>query len=109
LLELADVLRWHGVKLDEPDWSEHSSSIAIEIRSPAGIFYVILNAYDEALTFELPAPATEHGWRRLVDTARESPDDIQRWDDADVVDDAFYEVEAHSVVLLSAFITPIDR
>ena len=36
----------------------------------------MLNAYWEPLVFELPATGTGRAWRRLVDTALESPLDF---------------------------------
>ena len=63
----------------------------------------MLNAYWEPLTFELPAvPAdSQTAWRRCIDTALASPDDIVAWDTAAPVDQATYVVHAHSVVLLA--------
>ncbi len=48
---------WHGVKLDQPDWSDHSHSLALEaeLRQDGLWVYLILNAYWEPLEFELPA------------------------------------------------------
>ena len=66
-------------------------------RSPSGIFYLALNAYVEALDFELP----EHSWRRIVDTSLASPNDIVGWDAAPFVAGP-YRVRAHSVVVLAA-------
>ena len=47
---------WHGVKLNRPDWSDNSHSLAFsaEIRKEHLLFYLILNAYWEPLSFELP-------------------------------------------------------
>lgn len=47
---------WHGVRLHQPDWGEHSHSLALftELQE-AGVFvYMILNAYWGPLEFELP-------------------------------------------------------
>jgi glycogen operon protein len=67
----------------------------------------MLNAYWEPLTFELP-PAAEHqqAWRRCIDTALESPDDICPWESAPVVTQATYVVQSRSAVLL-ALVLPI--
>src|SRR5262249_47966836 len=48
-------LAWHGVKPNQPDWSEASHSIAftVEIQERV-LFHVILNAYWQSLDFELP-------------------------------------------------------
>ena len=47
---------WHGVHLNQPDWSDHSHSVAFtaEIRQEKLLFHLILNAYWEPLDFELP-------------------------------------------------------
>jgi glycogen operon protein len=101
LLERAKI-EWHGVALQNPDWSEHSHSLAFTLQSLSGnfLFHVILNAYWEPLTFELPpAPAeARHPWRRCVDTALPSPDDFRPWESAPFVEQATYVVQPRSVV-----------
>jgi isoamylase len=97
-------LRWHGVKLDWPDWSYHSHSLAFSVQGRRGRFHLMLNAYWEPLEFELPplpsdAPAA---WRRVIDTSLESPEDICPWTEAPVVETSTYEVQARSIVLLIA-------
>ena len=49
-------IRWHGVKVNEPDWSEHSHAIAMESKQPTSkhVTYVVFNAYWQDLNFELP-------------------------------------------------------
>jgi glycogen operon protein len=63
----------------------------------------MVNAYWEALQFEIPA-VSEAGepWRRCVDTFLDSPDDICDWAEGPIVSDATYLVHPHSVVLLVA-------
>ena len=41
---------WHGVKLNQPDWSDHSHSVAFtaELQNEKMFFHLILNAYWEA-------------------------------------------------------------
>jgi isoamylase len=96
---------WHGVTLNRPDWSDHSHSLAFTLRSLLARFmlHVIFNAYWEPLTFELPPVAAERGqmWRRCIDTALASPDDIRTWDTAPVVGEATYVVQPRSVVALA--------
>jgi isoamylase len=79
LLQRAKI-EWHGVALNRPDWSEHSHSLAFTLRSLRARFVLhgMLNAYWESLTFELPPipPESEQRWRRCIDTALASPDDI---------------------------------
>jgi glycogen operon protein len=97
---------WHGVKLNQPDWSDQSHSLAFSAESLNGklCFYVILNAYWEALDFELPPSggAIESAWRRWIDTTLESPDDIVEWQDAPAISEVTYRVGPRSVVVLVA-------
>lgn len=91
---------WHGVKLHEPDWGQDSHSIAFsaELRDEGILFHLILNGYWEPLEFELPkAPRT---WKRWIDTALPSPEDITDWTDATPVDGATYRCAPRSVVML---------
>jgi glycogen operon protein len=95
---------WHGVKLYQPDWSESSHSLAFtaEIRRQQFLAHLILNAYWEPLDFELP-PVGEGGrpsWRRWIDTALASPDDIVAWETAPPVPGHTYRTGARSVVVL---------
>ncbi len=100
LLERAPV-EWHGVRLHEPDWTDHSHTLAFSARSLHGRFVVhcMVSAYREPLTFALPA-CRGPAWKRLIDTSLPSPDDVRRWHDASVIAAASYVVQPHSVVLL---------
>ena len=97
-------LAWHGVKLNQPDWSESSHSIAftVEIREEKLLFHVILNAYWQPLDFELPRldSAVGNRWRRWIDTALDSPHDIVEWETAESVPGYAYRAESRSVVML---------
>jgi glycogen operon protein len=93
-------LRWHGIALNSPDWSENSHSIALTIASLVGTFtiHAMLNAYWEPLTFELP-PADAR-WRRWVDTSLTQPEDVYAWEQAPVVSQSRYTVGPRSLVFL---------
>ncbi len=102
LLKQAHV-RWHGVALDSPDWSEDSHSIAATVRSLRGRFSVhaMLNAYWEPLTFQLPAAgAAGRKWLRWIDTSLPAPDDIRAWESAPAVLEAAYTVAPRSMAFL---------
>ncbi len=103
LLEQAQ-LEWHGVALNHPDWSDHSHSIAFTISSLRGRFvlHVMLNAYWEPLTFELPPAGSEAGarWRRWIDTSLPSPQDISAWEEAQIVSGSTYVAGPRSTVFL---------
>jgi glycogen operon protein len=97
---------WHGVKPGQPDWSQHSHSIAVsaELRKERLLFYLILNAYWEPLDFELPpvSDGSTNPWRRWIDTALASPLDIVPWKAAPSIPSQTYRAESRSVVMLFA-------
>ena len=95
-------LAWHGVKLNQPDWSESSHSIAFTVEVGELLFHVILNAYWQPLDFELPRldSAVGNPWRRWIDTALDSPHDIVEWETAESVPGYAYRAESRSVVML---------
>jgi isoamylase len=99
-------IQWHGVRLNEPDWGDASHSLACTFWSVSGrrVFHLVANAYWEPLDFELPEPpgGWRSGWRRLIDTAREAPDDIAEPDQGALVSEDHCLIEARSVVLLFA-------
>jgi isoamylase len=109
-LTLTDLLRnqpvrWHGVRLDAPDWSDDSHTIAGTghlLGLPLQMHFII-NAYWEELEFELLRLAPELGaWRRCIDTSLEPPDDVCTWDVAPEIAGATYVARPRSVVILLA-------
>jgi isoamylase len=89
--------------LNAPDWGHESHSLAATGRllGDQAQLHVMVNAYWEALTFEIPPPGDAHSaWRRLIDTSLESPDDLCARADAPAVQHVIYLVQARSVVLL---------
>ncbi len=105
LLREANI-SWHGVGLHAPDWRPSSHSVAVTATfAPAGtVLHVIVNAYWEPLSFELPLDArgAVGAWRRWIDTSLESPEDIVDPERAPAISSARYRVEARSVVVLVA-------
>lgn len=96
---------WHGVKLGQPDWSKNSHSIACSsvCQNENLHFYLIFNAYWEALQFELPPAANSAtSWRRWMDTSLDSPEDIVEWQTAPAVTSRSYLAGPRSVVALFA-------
>ena len=96
---------WHGVKLNQPDWSAESHAIAIggDLKNEDVFAYLIFNAYWEPLDFELPLLQPAPGpWLRWIDTSLESPHDIADWDQEEAVFTPFYRASPHSVVVLIA-------
>ena len=112
LIRQADIT-WHGVKLDKPDWSHGSHSVAFTARSPTDrtLYHVIVNAYWEALEFELP-PVSEGDplqWFRWIDTSLDSPLDIVEWEGAPAVPSHSYRAEPRSTVVLFGGLEPPRR
>jgi isoamylase len=102
LLALA-LKTWHGVKIGLPDWSSSSHSIALSAHLPHEnvITYLILNAYWEPLEFELP-PGNRGPWKRWIDTALDTPNDVVPWREAPAVPGFTYLAGPRSVVALHA-------
>jgi glycogen operon protein len=77
----ADII-WHGTEPGCPDWSAGSRTLAFCLdgtqtdREPDRDFYVACNAWREPLPFRLPRSPSGRPWRRVIDTALPSPNDI---------------------------------
>ena len=97
-------IAWHGVKLLQPDWSDWSHSIALSAELPNEKLqcFLVLNAFEEPLEFELPKLAAGRTWHRWIDTSHDSPDDIVGWQSAPTICCDKYHVQSHSVVMLVA-------
>jgi glycogen operon protein len=66
------------------------------------MFHIMINAYREALAFELPASEEGAGWRRWIDTSSASPVDICEMEEAPPIAGPTYLVQSHSIVCLLA-------
>ena len=86
---------WHGTRLFQPDWGDASHSVALgaELKQEGLRFHLILNAYWEPLAFELPRLEAPGAWRRWIDTALDSPNDIVAWQTAPAVSGDTYRAE----------------
>jgi glycogen operon protein len=93
---------WHGVKLYQPDWSDHSHSIAFtaELQKEGLEFLMILNGYWEPLDFELSSTTPVRPWRRWIDTFLPSPNDIVEWSEATPCEGSIYPAGPRSLVML---------
>ena len=101
----ADV-RWYGVG-GEPDLGHDSRSLAYCLHGASqrdDDLYVLINAWQEALTFEIQE-GEPGDWYRVVDTALPTPLDFVSPGHECRVDAGVYEVAARSVVVL---IRPMD-
>ncbi len=68
-------ITWHGIKPGKPDWSHPSHTLAFVISGedlesyldPDDDIYCAINAYDHALTFEVPSYPGKK-WVKVIDT-----------------------------------------
>jgi len=98
------TISWHGIALNQPDWSENSHSIAFTVKSLTGTtsIHYMVNAYYESLEFEIPKvdSGSSKVWKRWIDTSLESPNDICMVDEAPTVNSTTYKVNAHALAVL---------
>jgi len=104
LLQAARV-EWHGTRLFDPRWADSESrTLAATFHDPEGRFVLhgMFNAHWEPREFEVPgrADGRQRHWRRWIDTALASPQDIVRWNEAPRYEPTRYRVESRSTVLL---------
>jgi glycogen operon protein len=99
-------IEWHGARLGQPDWGDDSHSIALTAwcLNDRFAFHLMVNAWWEPLSFELPKLREQpgEGWRRWLDTSLSSPEDIVPWEDAPRIEGGTYQLPPHSVAVLLA-------
>ena len=97
-------IQWHGIRLNAPDWSHQSHTLAatVPLLGYRFLLHLIANAYWEPLEFEVPPLEGQKSWRRCVDTYLDPPDDIRRWEDAQILQGSPCRVQPRSVVILLA-------
>jgi glycogen operon protein len=96
---LPDVA-WHGTQLNKPGWNDPNARCLAYTRAGFGSepdLHAVLNMYWDALDFEVPIVPGRR-WRRLVDTARPSPEDIV--EDVRPLEADRVRVEGRSVLIL---------
>ena len=98
---------WHGVKLNQPDWSDHSHSVALSAELPKEglLVHFIFNAYWEPLDFELPPIGT--GKRNLMEAMDRHFSEVarrhsQRGKKHRAISESTYQAGPRSVVVLWA-------
>ena len=94
-------ITFHGTKLFQPDWSEHSHSLAFTLYNAQyqKSLHIMVNAYWESLEFELPLNGIKK-WKRMIDTSLSSPDDFYAPEKAPEVKKNLYQLAPRSLVLL---------
>ena len=98
-------ISWHGISLYKPLWGQDDAQVLAftlgQVRPADADLHVMLNM--GPLDLEMPLPEHPgHNWCRVVDTARDSPQDILEPEALVVLSDLVYTVEAHSVVVFES-------
>lgn len=105
-LEPGDVV-WHGIEPNKPDFTPTSRTLALVLdgtrtgRERDRDFYVACNAWKEPLPFTIPTAPQGRRWRRAVDTALPSPQDIVLPEEGpSIAERTRYTLAAYSLIVL---------
>ena len=103
--ELKTNFELHGVKLGQISWERNAHAFAFTLYNPDydKALHVMINAYWEPLTFEIPELTTEK-WRLLINTANPSPDDFYSIKKDPVIHENTYKVSNRSIVVLFVYL-----
>jgi glycogen operon protein len=103
-------IAWHGTRLDQPDWSPESRVLSFTLAGSEleSDIHIIMNMYWEPIQFELPQiqNSTLH---RVVDTARDAPNDILEPGQEEACTDTNYLAQGRSVVVLISKVKPVQE
>ena len=100
-------IQWHGIHLNQPDWSEASRSFAVTATSVDDRFrvHLIASSFWEPLWFELPPSGHgDSGCHRWIDTSLAPPAEITPWPGSESVRSPL-RVGARSLVVLTHHIS----
>ena len=92
-------IQWHGIKVNKPDWSDwsHTLGYSINKKDEGAAIWVGLNAYKEAMIFELPKPISP--WKKYIDTSCLKNKNTSK---KPLVNQSTLRIESNSLVLLVA-------
>lgn len=96
-------ITWHGTRLNSPDWSYFSHTLAFSLWEPASdeVLYIAINAFWQPLTFELPPLTAGRTWLRIIDTSLGAAACTARTA-APLYSEPTYSVSDRSCILLKA-------
>ena len=99
------AMSWHGFKVNRPDWSESSKSLAVHYAANPKTsdcdLYLMFNADASGHSFALPKLPPMKMWYRVLNTSYESPDDIlQTGFEADLKTQKNYRLAPYTVAAL---------
>jgi glycogen operon protein len=96
---------WYGERLDAPPWHDRNAKLLAftlsGLTADEPSLHVILNMSHENRVVAVPRPERLM-WRRAVDTALASPEDIEPYEQQAAVVESCYAAQPRSVVVLEA-------
>ena len=92
--EESPELVWHGINLEEPDWSSWSHTAAFSINKGSPIIWCGLNAYKNNIKFYLPKVKSK--WLKIIDTSNTLKNKPK------VISSSSIDLESRSAVLIVA-------
>lgn len=98
----ATVLTCHGIKLNEPDFSPNSHSIAIELSNTAlqEHAYAVFNSYWRPLDFQLPLIKEPDAFHKILDTNLSFVASVDRLKDLKPIQEKTLTVPERSIIVL---------
>ncbi len=77
---------WQSLKRGKEDWSDQCKTLCFLLNGGLlkddNDFFIMLNGHTKARTIEIPKPPNNNKWKKIIDTARQSPYDIITQNDA---------------------------
>jgi len=100
-------ISWHGVEPWKPDWSTPSRTLAFMLCGkhaaaagrPFKFMYCAFNMFHEPLEFTLPRLPRGKTWRRVVDTAKSSPNDFLQEGEEELLPSLVYKLTERSAII----------
>jgi glycogen operon protein len=100
-----NAVTWHGVKPLHPDWTAESKLVSYALngqrtgRETDCDIYVIVNGAETSISVSAPAVPNGGIWRRVVDTAQDSPADFLAVDGPQLAPGADFKIAERSLVV----------
>ena len=96
-------IAWHGVELNNPDWSKHSRSLAFTLFYPDAneVIHVMVNAYWKNLKFQIPELKGK-SWYKVVDTSASTPKDFSEVGKGEIISKKSIQIKDRSIIVLMA-------
>ncbi|CAN5520791.1 glycogen debranching protein GlgX [soil metagenome] len=105
-------IAWHGMDPNAPDFGKYSRFIAFTLDGalhdrdggPDADVYIAMNSSHESATIRIPVSPSGNAWRRVVDTARKSPNDfVDEGTGETLIAGEILTMEGFSTIILLSF------